>query len=142
MTGRKNIVVERCLICRKPVIKEYEILRPHCEFAFGIHPAEIRQWPDNILPFFKWECYICITSHSPLNSFISFMEQVLPFPVRGLNMPEHISWLGHWITATSKNPEFSIIFNVQLGKRQFEDIILLAEHIFPVPAKLIKNTFI
>lgn len=142
MATAPGIDIARCLICNKTVIKKEKILVPYYEFAFGIHPEEKRQWPNQILPFAKWECRVCNNSHSALRKLISFMGQVLPFRVANLDMPDYIDWLGHWITATKKFPEFGIIFNVQMAKRQFHDILSLSVNIFPELTPLLKNASI
>jgi len=133
-----NIELARCLICGRILVKNEKILIPHQEFAFGIHPSEARQWPAEKLPFAKWDCRVC-AKHQALQKLIFHLGQILPFRTCGLDMPDYLEWLGHWITVTRRLPEFYLLFNIQIAQRQFCDIISALSEQFPEPALLLKN---
>lgn len=109
-----------CEICRSPLIVNSKIAKSHYEIAFGIHPLEIRQWKGEPL-LIKQTFWFCL-AHGALRGLMSQMQAILPYCLEGLQIPNHIEWLGHWITATRKAPDFSLLFNIQIAKRQFLDI--------------------
>lgn len=110
-----------CAVCENLLIKNSEIVKPHLEIAFGVHPNEFKVWHPLTPPIISSIYYFC-WGHNILNKLRAKMRKILPFPFIGLNMPDYSSWLGHWITATG-SPGFVIHFNTQMARRQFRDIL-------------------
>lgn len=127
----------RCPICKVLLIENKSIIAPHHEFAFGIHPDEMRQW-EMPPPIVKTDYRLCL-SHPALPKLMSRMNAALPYRLAGLNMPDYIDWLGHWITVTRFAPDFCLLFNVQMPKRQFLDILCALPEEFGELAHKAKN---
>jgi hypothetical protein len=128
MLAAPNIQIAICPACGATLIQNERVVAPHHEISFGIHPAEIeRDWRQP-LPVIKTFFRFC-ERHPAIPELMSKMASVLPYHIIGLDMPIYINWLGHWITASRLGADFRLLFNVQIPRRQFLDILcMLPEH--------------